>query len=179
MKKSIKMPFILLNPHCKINRYNFNAGMFRKQVIFLNFFLALAFGCSLQAQVKIGDNPNTINANSLLELESTNKGFLPPRVALTSTSSPSPLTGPVPTGMIVHSLGGAISNGTYLWNGTSWGAFAMNNSGRSNYVLVKSAADFPAPAGGVRTLVAGIFYEINGTITLSANNRLCLQSLPN
>lgn len=170
MKKSIEMLFILLNPHYKVKQDNVIAGMFRKQVIFLNFFLA--FGFFLQAQVKIGDNPNAINANSLLELESTNKGFLPPRVALTSTSSPSPLTGPIPTGMIVYSLGGAISNGTYLWNGTSWGAFAMNNSGRTNYVLVKSAADFPAPVSGVITLVSGTYYEVNGTVTLPASINL-------
>jgi len=43
--------------------------------------LALVFciiGCavmSLPAQVKIGDNPNIINPNSLLELESGTKGF--------------------------------------------------------------------------------------------------------
>lgn len=38
---------------------------------------------------------------------------------------------------------------------------------RSNHVLVKSAADFPAAVGGVITLVAGTTYEINGTITLT------------
>ena len=38
---------------------------------------------------------------------------------------------------------------------------------RSNYVLVKSASDFPAAVGGVITLVAGTTYEINGTITLT------------
>ncbi|MFN0082495.1 MAG: hypothetical protein ACKVOM_08240 [Ferruginibacter sp.] len=36
--------------------------------------LLLLLGFSATAQVKIGDNPNTINANSLLELESTNRG---------------------------------------------------------------------------------------------------------
>ncbi|MEI2737931.1 MAG: hypothetical protein V9F01_04010 [Chitinophagaceae bacterium] len=41
----------------------------------------------VKAQVKIGDNPGTINSNSLLEMESTNKGFLPPRLALNSISS--------------------------------------------------------------------------------------------
>ena len=33
-----------------------------------------------QAQVKLGDNPGTIDANALLELESTTKGFLLPRM---------------------------------------------------------------------------------------------------
>src|ERR1051326_7313107 len=74
----------------------------------------------VQAQVKIGDNPNTINSNSLLELESTNKGFLPPRVALSSTASVAPLTGTVTAGMLVYSTCGSLADGYYYWNGTAW-----------------------------------------------------------
>jgi hypothetical protein len=77
-----------------------------------------------QAQVKIGNNPSTIDANSLLELESTNKGFLPPRVALNSISSVSPLTGTVPAGMLVFSSGGTLTDGYYYWDGTEWRALA-------------------------------------------------------
>jgi|CXWL01.1.fsa_nt_gi hypothetical protein len=73
-----------------------------------------------QAQVKIGDNPGTINSNSLLEMESTNKGFLPPRLALNSISSVSPLSGSVTAGMLVYSTGGTLANGYYYWNGTEW-----------------------------------------------------------
>ena len=75
---------------------------------------------SAHAQVKIGNNPATINANSLLELESTNKGFLPPRVALNSTASVAPLTGTVTAGMLVYSTGGTLADGYYYWNGTAW-----------------------------------------------------------
>ena len=70
------------------------------------------------AQVKIGNNPNTINANSLLELESTNKGFLPPRVALNDINAVTPLTGTVPSGMLVYSTGGTLADGYYYWVGT-------------------------------------------------------------
>lgn len=122
---------------------------------------------SLTAQVKIGDNPNTINPNSLLELESGTKGFLPPRMALNSLSSVAPMTGTVPAGMMIYSSGGTLPDGYYMWNGTGWISFSTSTSARSNYVLVKSASDFPAPAGGVISLVAGTYYEINGTITLT------------
>ncbi len=81
----------------------------------------------LHAQVKIGDNPNTINANSLLELESADKGFLPPRVALNSTASVAPLTGTVPSGMLVYSSGGSLTDGYYYWNGTQWKLIAATN----------------------------------------------------
>ena len=82
--------------------------------------LAVLFTTYVNAQVKIGDNPNTINANSLLELESTNKGFLPPRMALNSTASVAPLTGTVTAGMLVYSTGGTLTDGYYYWNGTAW-----------------------------------------------------------
>ena len=73
-----------------------------------------------QAQVKIGSNPNTIDANSLLELESSNKGFLPPRVAINDVTLVAPLTGTVPAGMLVYSTGGSVTNGYYYWDGTEW-----------------------------------------------------------
>src|SRR5690349_14237206 len=82
----------------------------------------------MQAQVKIGNNPNTINSNSLLEMESTNKGFLPPRVALNSISSVSPLSGTVPAGMLVYSSGGTLTDGYYYWDGTEWKKLDNGNS---------------------------------------------------
>jgi hypothetical protein len=103
-----------------------------------NLFLVAFLFCVLPAisQVKIGDNPNSINANSLLEMESTNKGFLPPRVALNSTSSVSPLTGTVPAGMLVFSTGGTLVDGYYYWNGSAWVLLAV---GQAN--LVTKTAD--------------------------------------
>lgn len=124
------------------------------------------------AQVKIGDNPNTINPNSLLEMESSSKGLLAPRVALQDANSASPLTAPVPSGMIVYSSGGTIADGFYFWNGTQWLAVQSSANTRSNYILVKSASDLPAPVGGVITLKAGTTYEVNGTINL--NNKINL-----
>ncbi|MEP7377217.1 MAG: hypothetical protein ABI675_27695 [Chitinophagaceae bacterium] len=82
--------------------------------------LLLLLAVNAQSQVKIGNNPNTIDANSLLELESTNKGFLPPRVALNDASLVAPLTGTVPAGMLVFSTGGTLADGYYYWNGTQW-----------------------------------------------------------
>ena len=53
------------------------------------------------SQVKIGDNPKSINSDAMLEVESSNKGILLPRVALKSTASPSPLKS-FTAGMIVY-----------------------------------------------------------------------------
>jgi hypothetical protein len=76
---------------------------------------------SSEAQVKVTDGAVlTMDPNSLLELESTNKGLLIPRVAINSLILPAPLTAPVPEGMIVYSLGGTVANGFYYWSGTAW-----------------------------------------------------------
>jgi hypothetical protein len=98
------------------HKYNPNQQIMK---IRISIFL-LMLGMYAQAQIKVGNNPNSINANSLLELESTNKGFLPPRVALNSFSSESPLSGTVPAGMLVFSSGGTLIDGYYYWNGSLW-----------------------------------------------------------
>ncbi len=48
-----------------------------KRIIFIFFLIAAP---AAFAQVKIGDNPTTISPGAALEIESTNKGFLPPRM---------------------------------------------------------------------------------------------------
>ena len=90
-------------------------------------YLLLTAGFTLKAQVKIGDNPNIIDQNSLLEMESTNKGFLPPRVAINNMNSALPLTVPVPEGMLVYSNGGTVTNGYYYWDGTKWRPILSDN----------------------------------------------------
>ncbi len=57
---------------------------------------------------------------------------------------------------------------TLVSDGTNWnitGAGPVKT--RTNFVLVQSAADFPAPVGGIITLDAATVYEINGTIILT------------
>jgi hypothetical protein len=81
------------------------------------------------AQVKITDGVDlTMDANSLLELESVNRGLLIPRVALVSLDQPDPLTDPVPTGMLVYSTGGSVPDGFYYWNESKWVYFNVSET---------------------------------------------------
>lgn len=91
------------------------------QKVILSIATFLLFAVATQAQVKIGDNPTTINASSMLEVESTNKGLLFPRVALTSTTSFAPLASHV-AGMTVYNTAtaGNVIPGLYVNNGTAW-----------------------------------------------------------
>jgi hypothetical protein len=98
---------------------------------------ALGISLSSFAQVKIGDNPTTINAGSVLELESANKGVLLPRVNLTNTTAWGPLLGTPTAGMHVYNKDTTTTGSTayptltakkgeYYWDGNGWVAMAKS-----------------------------------------------------
>ena len=92
--------------------------------------MALALGLMATAQVKIGANPTTIDANSILELETINQGLLFPRVELVSTDSYLPLNDTFPNvkqkGMTVYNTATTtsglndVTEGLYTNDGTDW-----------------------------------------------------------
>ncbi|MFY7860725.1 MAG: hypothetical protein ACOVP5_00755, partial [Chitinophagales bacterium] len=93
--------------------------------------LLVIMSLQLTAQLKIGNNPTTINANSLLELEHTNKGFLLPRLKLSASTLASPLTAHI-AGMVVYNTDSVsdVSPGFYYNDGTKW--VKLSNSGSAN-----------------------------------------------
>lgn len=87
----------------------------------------------------MGIGTNTPNSNAILDVTSSNKGLLIPRVALSSTTSASPLGGFV-AGMMVYNTATAgtspnnVTPGFYLCSGTKWekvGAAGWGLSGNS------------------------------------------------
>ncbi len=86
--------------------------------------LVIIFCCCTEAlfsQVKIGTNPNTINPNAMLEIESADKGLLLPRLALTSTTNPLPLVNFV-EGMFVFNTAtqNDLTPGIFYSDGSKW-----------------------------------------------------------
>lgn len=62
---------------------------------------------------------------------------------------------------------------TVVSNGTNWNVVGAGPAkARTNYVLVQSASDFPAPVAGVITLAAGTVYEVNGTVVVTSKINL-------
>ena len=85
----------------------------------LIIILIMAFSATTFAQTGIGTtNPD---ASAQLDVSSTTKGFLPPRVALTGSTSASPLAAHV-AGMVVFNTAtaGDVTPGLYVNNGTIW-----------------------------------------------------------
>jgi hypothetical protein len=90
------------------------------------FFILLCFN-ALVVNAQTGIGTTSPDASAKLEVSSSNKGFLPPRVALTSTTSASPITNPA-TGLIVfntatvgtYTSSTSVVPGYYFWNGSKW-----------------------------------------------------------
>jgi hypothetical protein len=98
------------------------------QYIISALALTFIFGYTANAQVtaqKIGANPTNISASAVLDIESTNKGVLFPRIALSANTDATTIASPA-TGLTVYNTATAgtspnnVTPGYYYWNGTKW-----------------------------------------------------------
>jgi hypothetical protein len=148
--------------------------------------LALISGILVTAQVKIGDNVTTLNANSLLELEATNKGVLFPRVALTGTTAFAPLSAHV-AGMTVYNTAttGDVTPGMYTNSGSAWVKLVpsyQNITGKVTTIISStytvSASDYTiitnSDAGVTITLPSLTASEAGRIINIINNNTAAL-----
>ena len=89
-----------------------------KKILF--FFL---ISVHLYAQTGIGTT--TPEASAKLDVTSSNKGFLPPRVTLTSCTDNTTIPNPA-TGLLVYNTGNNVGlvAGYYYWNGSGWATIA-------------------------------------------------------
>lgn len=89
-----------------------------------NYFFILViivFG-KINAQTGIGTT--TPHASAKLDVTATNKGFLPPRVTLTSATDAATIASPA-EGLLVYNLGSVgLQAGYYYWNGSNWATIA-------------------------------------------------------
>lgn len=90
----------------------------------LLFLTILYSSVTTYGQQKIGANLGTLNPGAVLELESSNRGFLPSRVALTASNVWS-LNGNATNGMMVYNTAtvagaNALTPGYYVWQDGSW-----------------------------------------------------------
>ncbi|AKD53809.1 C1q-like domain-containing protein [Spirosoma radiotolerans] len=140
--------------------------------ILLALFVFVAGSLVARAQVKIGDNPTTIHAGSVLELESTNQGLRMPKIALTNTTTWAPMLGsgtvPAAPGMHVYNTNPNITStntsyptlaakiGEYYWDGTGWVAIGGTQS--TDAVLrVEFAGSQSVTTGGIVNFISKKF----------------------
>ena len=90
---------------------------------FIYLFILIFVLISGFAQTGIGTT--TPDASAKLDVSSTNKGFLPPRVTLTGISDNVTIASPA-TGLLVYNTGTnvGLAAGYYYWNGNAWATIA-------------------------------------------------------
>lgn len=159
--------------------------MYHKKELVILFILIVGYNNQLSAQIKIGENPKSINSDALLDIESSNKGILLPRVALNSTTSASPLKS-FTSGMVVYNTSSSndLMPGLYYSDGTKWIKANTNITntgflyGAQSYletVATNNQTIFKTPA--TITDVNKIFLYRNGImISFSINNSTSIKS---
>ncbi len=124
--------------------------------------------------VGIGEESFTPESSALLELKSTSKGLLVPRLTYSerlAISSPA-------QGLMVYQTD-SLGDGEGFYYNTSttatpnWVYISNKEKERSDYIIVKSVSDFPSPVCNVISLDENTTYEINGSVNLG-NNSLSL-----
>ncbi|WP_144080173.1 hypothetical protein [Flectobacillus major] len=141
--------------------------------------IAMSLTFSVMAQVKVGNNPTTITPSAILDVESTNKGVIFPRVALTSTTDQTTISSPA-TGLLVYCTGTAgLTAGYYYWNGSNWanlvagtgGSGGSGGSGVAQYFNFRIVTGVYTPAAP-QTVSGGdhvLLLRYDGTSTGSAS----------
>lgn len=119
------------------------------------------------SQVGINTDASDPDASSILDLKSSDKGLLIPRMTAAQRTA---ITSPAEGLMIYQTDDADKGKGFYFYKGTAWDYLAnLSRSIPSNVVLIKSVNDFPAPVAGVITLADNVTYQINGTVYIGAN----------
>jgi len=85
----------------------------------------IGFICSMHLSAQTGIGTTTPNASAKLDVYSTNKGFLPPRVTLTDYMDVTTIPNPA-TGLLIYNTGtnANLAAGYYYWNGSAWATIA-------------------------------------------------------
>jgi hypothetical protein len=90
-----------------------------KKIIVIIIVLVLT-----QVNAQTGIGTTTPNASAKLDVYSTNKGFLPPRVTLSSATDAATIPSPA-VGLLVYNVGSVgLQAGYYYWNGANWATIA-------------------------------------------------------
>jgi hypothetical protein len=88
----------------------------------------------INAQVKVGDNISNVNPNSVLELESTNKGLLLPRL---TTAQINAMTN-VPKGMLLFNI---TDSALYVKRDSGWAILSMAAGNNANQPWVYNGSN--------------------------------------
>lgn len=101
------------------------------------------------SQQNVGIGTTTPDSSAILDITSTDKGVLIPRVALNDHTTAAPVTSPT-EGLLIYNATGSEPHGFWFWDGSQW---VQVGSGSSSGGTLDDAYDFGGPGLG-RTITA-------------------------
>lgn len=136
----------------------------RKKIIYCVFVLLFMCAVNAKSQVTIGSQ-NDPHQGAVLDLQSTTKGLLLPKVSLSNVNILTVITSPTSaqktsaTGMVVYNTNASVTGGSgvgiYVWNGSQW-------------AITSEAIPVPVSVTGVSLNKGATFLTIGGTEKLTA-----------
>ncbi|MDR1646189.1 MAG: hypothetical protein LBS05_10305 [Tannerellaceae bacterium] len=75
---------------------------------------------AIKASAQVGIGTETPDASAILDIVSTNKGVLIPRVTLPSVGADLDGLDGQPNGLFIYNANGPLAEGFYFWNGSEW-----------------------------------------------------------
>ena len=118
-------------------------------MVFFSLISANSFG-----QLSVTNDNSQPDNSAMLDVKSTNKGLLPPRVALTAINSALPVTSPA-VGLMVYNTAIAgispnnVTPGYYCWNGSRWMSIAVPLGTTAGDMLYWNGAQWVGVAAGL------------------------------
>lgn len=152
-----------------------------KKVIVL--YLLFQLFVFVQAKAQTGIGTITPDASAKLEVAATNKGFLPPRVALTAINVASPITSPA-NGLMVFNTATAGSSpnqvvpGYYYWDASSlkWVSLSTTVGNVQNQAIYRSTSNTNAYGGVISTWNSRFNNIASGDLTVNSNTSFTLSN---
>lgn len=140
-------------------------------------FIALCFGIQLTAFSQVGINTSSPNASAQLDVTASNKGFLPPRVALTSITDNSTISSPA-NGLLIYNTSSAgsstnaVTPGYYYFDGSKWQRLINHDKQTTKHtVLINNVAASTSSLNGPTNVSnwTGTYSASGGDVVVTAS----------
>lgn len=130
----------------------------------INWIIIIIFSLVATAKAQVGIGTITPNNAAALDITSTNKGILIPKINIISLNNTNPVVAPA-TGLLVYNINTSLGEGFYYWNGIQWTSF----SGTSWSIFGN---------GGTNTILNHLGTNDNQSLVIKTNNTRSLELYP-
>ena len=161
-----------------------------KKIFSLSLFVFICFSFSFAQNVGINADASLPNSSAMLDVKSTSKGMLIPRVALTGTADATTISSPATSLMVYNTAAAglgttAVVAGYYYWDGAAWvrmvSSTSTGNSTNKTLIPFASGSSFTitttAPGASRQAGVVG--FGNSNTAAINNTGSIDLTSGPN